>query len=244
MATVVADTLPGQGVTLDSDGYRHRRPFRVYGLTGDPDEIEYQALQEAGIPAKGAAHPTIPGIVVLSLNSRLIEGSLTECQVIADYGPLPGGELADEITASAGTILYKDLDAEQEPLKRSKDRTGTNITDSGGTVRSVLLDVANLILRVDRVAATLDDATLVTYLGHVNSAIWNGYAARTWFCSHARSVPIRGRADGAHRESFVFKYRATTWDPLDQFYWSAALVQVNRPEVQPEVDFAALGITF
>lgn len=99
------------GEASRSEGkYIDAQPYRVSGLaSADPVGRRYEALTAPGIPLEGQAHPTIPGIQVISTTARFeLEGAQfdqTRALVDVHYGLPLATDLEKNGGVSGGGVL-------------------------------------------------------------------------------------------------------------------------------------------
>ena len=105
------------------------------------------------------------------------------------------------------------------------------------------------VLECRRVEATNPRSRSDTYVGKVNSATWNGYAARTVLCSDINTTTDDFGA--SYDTTYRFEYRANGWDPTivhkkpsgDPVLNPVDTVGIKVVELYDEVSFAPLNIT-
>ncbi len=234
--------------------------------TATPHTRLHSALGVSGIPARGSAHPTIPGIQVLTRDA-VPAGKDHNVIVTVVYGE-PRADSDSALLTTTGVVSFFSS-VRQEQTNR--DNAGNLMTLSWtGTVADVhpesfdtsaMTDGRPVTASVSRgswgtkiVKRIADLATAEThYANHhmtVNNATWSGYAARTWLLSN---IEVSGNNTTDLRAMYTFLYKADTWDFEAVIRISGKVPQnVDTPsgngidtfEVYPSSNFATLGVSF
>jgi hypothetical protein len=250
MATQL-DIQQNSRISQNKDGFRVDRIALVSGVTGDPDERLYNAITDAGLPDYGDEHPSISGIYLNELSADVIDPETVKVTLsyYNDSATAEGGETTSR--ASGSTNI------EETKLDINGDDMTTRYVDG-----SIIYPKVSFTAEIERPRVTFDfeytvssfpKTTIDTYLGKINSVIWNGYAVETILC-----VAVDVNQEGSlYRVRISFAYNADTWAFLAKMPTAPPLTahatdpdsDLNlttgiRPfDVYDQVDFVPLGLS-
>ena len=248
------DLKKSSRIVLDRNGYRVERVARVSGVTGAIEDLLHQAITDAQLPAKGDPHPTVAGITLNSLTAEPLGGG--NYKVILSYykdtGAASGSSNAT-VQANATTATEEiGTDAAGAVMTTTYQRaTGPGQFEVYEPRFTADIEKPRVTFDFEYTAAAFPKTEIDTYLGKINSAIWNGYAVRTILCT---AINVSQSGD-EYRVRFSFAYAEDTWDfvaKIKPFYTSGmtttdpALDLTTGTKtfiVYPQVDFTPLGFT-
>jgi len=205
--TVKIDIKKNSRITYGKDGYRAERIAIISGVTGDADELLYNALNDASMPAYGDAHPAIAEITLQSISVNPLGGG--NYQAIMLYYQDDGtGQSTSTIRASASTASDEtQSDINGDPLFF----TITASTYASRTTQSQLftaqVERPRHRLSFEYIGSAYPAAEINKYLGRVNDAPWNGFASKTLLCS---SIDATSEGDN-YNITFSFDHAPATW---------------------------------
>lgn len=253
------DIKQGSSITRDKSGWRIERVAIVTNVLGEPSSPSasaamYQAITDGLLPALGDPHPSIATVYLDSLNCEPLGNG--RYRVRMSYSDERGFPAADNIA--------KRVSASTAPSTTGVDKVGNNLS----TVYQTQNDIDNswfsyefFDANIERPRATFDfeytvsgafPQTLInTYLGKLNSVIWNGYAIKTVMCSNIMISPQGD--DWRVAISFVhnpdgWEYTAQIATPVEHVVnWTDVNLDTTTGrrdfEIYQTVDFTALGLT-
>ena len=261
--TIQIDITEGTTINHDADGYSLDRMAIVTGVTGSANARIYNAVNDAGLPSLGDAHPTITDIYLNNKRGDALEPEVV--QVTLSYSSIRG--------YPGTTNTLKSASASTSPQTVTADKDGTDMfalyqTDADFAKVPPVATKENFRISIESPRAqfefeyTIDDSPLATafpnalidtYLGKVNSVAWNGYGVRTILCT---AINITQQGAG-YRVGISFMYNPDLWEynaviavptsDLESTYTSDPTLDygtgIKNFKVYKEVSFAALGLT-
>jgi len=218
--TVKIDIIDGTTIKQTFGGYETERIAIVTGLTGDGHTRLYNALNTAGVPEYGDAHPTIPSLTVQERSGSPDAADIVRIRLVyrtytTSYGAPPEGT---KPLVEVGTALVS--------MNTSEDVNGTVVTVSYGTAQTqtavIPVDRPHTVIRLTRTEYYDPTEKSAEYTGKVNMAGWEiapSSPARTWRCNG-----ITGRSsDGevTYAVTYEFEYKedipSGNWDVIYQY---------------------------
>ena len=209
----------------DKDGFRVERTAIIeLDSIGSAEGALFTAISDATLPAIGDAHPSIATIYLNSIAvDPLSAGKYRVTMSYADEHGIPGNSNI-AITASAVTV--------SEPVQ--SDVFGgdflasyTTTTDAANTPATLTVEYFTANVEKPQTSYTFEftvtgafpKTTIDTYLGHINTSIWNSYAAESVLCSNVE-VNQQG-VDWRVRMTFVYnvngwKFNAVIAVPMNK----------------------------
>jgi len=251
MTTIIDLNTTQSSITEDADGFKIDRYAIVYGVTGDADQKLKNALADAGLPSIGDAHPEISTITLQSKRGTVIDTSTVQVQLSYFYksGTDTGSSNATSSASATTTFEETRFDKDGNQLVTQYVASGLQV-DRDTFIAEV--ERPRVTFEFDYRSATFPQTEINTYLGKINSAIWNGYAIETVLCTAINVT----QNESDYTVRFSFAYNADTWafqarttyqptadHPTDV---DSDLDKTNatRPfDVYDTVSFAALGFT-
>lgn len=235
--------------------------------TATPHTRLHSALSATGIPARGAAHPTISGIQVLSRSARPVSSGDQHVEVSVQYGE-PQTDSDSALLTTTGVVSFFSS-VRQEQTNRDKDGNLMTLSWSG-TVEDVHPESFNTSAMTDDKLITAsvsrgswgakivkriaDLATAEThYATHhmtVNNAVWSGYPVRTWLLTN---IEVSGTNTTDLRATYTFNYNKDTWDfeavtriagKIPQNIDTPSGNGITQKEIYQQSSFASLGVSF
>lgn len=200
--TAKLDLKINSRISFDSNGFRVERVAHVTGVSGNQEAQLYRAIVDSGLPRHGDPHPTVPGVRLQSLTAEPVSGDryrVTMVYVDDSETPSSGSENST-VRASANTTL---------------EETKTD-TDGNRLETRWLLNTRWFTAEVERPRVIYDftytaprfpKRVIDTYLGHVNSKRWNGYAKKAVLCTGV-NVDQQGED---YRVRMTFQINEDTW---------------------------------
>lgn len=238
-------------VSKDANGLRIDRVAHITGVTGNADTRLINALNDASMPDIGDAHPVETGIYLREISGRVIDPETVEVTLSYYYEPGAITGSSNATSSASATTAF-----EETRFDKDGNQLVTQYVASG-----LQVDRDTFIAEVERPRVTFDfqyrsatfpQTDINTYLGKINSVIWNGYAIETILCT---AINV-SQNESDYTVRFSFAYNADTWvfnarttyqptgdHPTDV---DSALDKTNatRPfDVYDTVSFAALGFT-
>jgi hypothetical protein len=175
---VVEDLIEGADAREGEDGYACTRTFIVEGVTGNAHARQYEALRSSGIPARGDAHPSIPGLVVDDRVASALRRSTSAVKVTVTYRPLSPTEIADSgaaVMEVGATLTSETRDRDAMGKKVYKSRTDLTFDESGRLVGATTIyervtfevQVPTIVLTFRRKTRTNPVVHAETFLGKI-----------------------------------------------------------------------------
>jgi len=257
--TAKIDLKANSRIQLDKNGYRVERVALVSGVVGNIDALLKNAIEDAQLPNYGDAYPTIAEITLNNIVCTPLGGG--KYKITMSYykdTAIATGSASAKVTISASTAteeITKDLTGAAFATKYN----GTPDNGSGGIMTgnvwsNVTVDRPRLNIDFEYTSASVPTADISTYLGAINSVIWNGYAAKTILCT---AIDVTEQGSG-YKIRYSFSYNADEWGFVGQVLGAELpllahpvtpdagldLTTGQRPfDVFPTADFTPLGFT-
>lgn len=208
-----------------SAGWRIVQPYNVGPLTGTPEEMLRNAALDAGVPAFGAAHPSVAGLTVVRVTSEPF--SCDAARVLIEYGRSGSSSFGNVLDndadndgdapkrISATTVSFKtDLDAADARITTSVPTTPLYIIptnfegDQPGFVTGVRPET---VIGFERHEVDAPSSRARTFVGRLNDGSVGGglYAAKTLLCTQINGLPIN--AGESYLVTYEFVYRSEGW---------------------------------
>lgn len=222
MIQVRIDRIEGSACRLSADGFEADRVATVSGLSGDAADRLRAAVEAAGIPRIGDAHPTITSLYAQRLD--VVPDGATAAVVTIHYRSR-AAEMGQPPVVEVGSSVVQtttDTDDTGERVTVSYSPTGeTADTKTQGARLSVMAPQTTL-----RFARTEDANPLAkarSFVGTINRTAVFDSDAGTWLCT-----AIGGRSTGgggAYEVTYEFQYQDQGWQPTASY----TDPQTNRP---------------
>ncbi len=262
----VSDLLDQASLTFDSGGMKIVRKFLCEGLQETGSKKLYEAVTLPDIPLYGSFHPTVPGIVVSSLNVVPVSDSPSKAWVVVNYEPpshsnSQPSESAPPTTEFGATSsnIETSQDANDNEMKLTHTwpqkivalADGTNEAVPETTITQptkVSVQEAHPYVSFQRMEPSpFNTEKVLLCVGRVNSVAWFTGAPRTWYCA-----AIRARLEGdVFQVSYEFQYREKTWDVVSIFNDPSTGLPVELDgngndigtfQIYKEIDFNVLNL--
>lgn len=192
------------------------KAVRVAQITGfdpavNPDQVLKAALDDPLMPQFGDAHPQDANITVQSITMRALSGKIYEAQI--EYYTDPTSVVG---SANASARVYSGTVREEV----TKDISGNPLSTQYVVVNSSFswtlmqprwtaeVERPRLTFEFQYLSNTYPGTEIDTYNGRVNSAVWNGYAARTILCMGVDAEQVGTQWN----VRFSFALNIDTWD--------------------------------
>ena len=232
MATAVNFQLKGNSAKQDKGLVQEiTATARVEGMTSTDSGWVTEALSATGLPASGSSLVLASGetLYLEGRNPSLIDGERTSATVQLSY------KRRDGSSSETGGVPVLEGGTALKQIRTQKDRNGAPITVShlwpddskatypDGTPKAGTTEEVNAEIDVMVPMSTLSGEIIVqtstpgaisqNNAGHLNSATWQGGAARTWMCT---AVTFRlldnTTTPPLYSMRFNFEYDDQTWD--------------------------------
>jgi hypothetical protein len=251
--TAKIDIKKSSRLKLDKNGYRAERIAVVTGVTGDPDEILFNAVNDGALPNIGDVHPVISAITLQNIQSEPLGGG--QYRIVMSYFSDLGSESGSSnarFTANASTSSEE----------TSRDINGvlmqTEYSVGGAFVSQYFvaeLERPRMVFDFTYTAPNFPQSEIDNYVGFMNSVPWLGYAVNTILCSN---IFVEDEGEN-FRVRFSFQYNSETWlfKAQTAYHFNVISAHPVRPDadldlntgtkeyaVFPSVDFTPLGFTF
>jgi len=222
MIQVRIDRIEGSACRLSADGLEADRVATVSGLSGHAADRLHAAVEAAGIPRIGDAHPTIAGLYAHRI--EVVPDGATAAVVTIHYRSR-SAEMGEVPVVEVGSSVVQtttDTDEVGRRIAVSYSPTGTS-TDmkTQGARLSVLAPQTTL-----RFARTEDANPLAkarSFAGTINKTAVFDSDAGTWLCTAIGGRSIGG--GGAYEVTYEFQYQDQGWQPTASY----TDPQTNRP---------------
>lgn len=257
----VTDLIDEASAQSDENGVTAVRKFIVTGLSAQASGRMLEALNVVGIPRRGQTHPNLAGIVVKSVSASPCPDSKGSAYVVVTYAAPTYNTQEPSKTAKPTYRLggnTTDFETSQDAKGNQMVLTHTKKTqDEDGNVVDEVLPPQPAKVTIQKPQAYLscerpepipvNFKSLMTYIGCVNSAPFQGFPARYWLCT---AIDVDESGDRAN-VSYQFQLNFNTWDALLVYIDPATGAPVENPvegkgiksfKVYPEADFNQLGI--
>ena len=250
--TVIIDIEDGARISRTKDGYRADRIAIVQGVTGTASQRLYNAITDAGLPAYGSAHPSISSIYLNDITGDVIDPETVRL-TLSYYDDPSSADGGQTTSRASGTTTV-----EETKLDINGDAMTTQYSlSTGGIIPAerftAEVERPRVTFDFEYIVSTFPQTTIDTYLGKINSVIWNGYAVKTILCT---AVNVSQQGDD-YQVRISFAYNADTWAFLARTSNPPVLLAHptdvdalldlttgTRPfDVYNTVDFTALGLT-
>lgn len=218
----IIDIIKGSKIKRTEAGISLMRRAYIDGITGDPDTIMLNALNDPRLPQFGDAHPADNSLRCLEISATPLSPSkymidLSYARPQGNNKPADESQAA-EISVGSTTREYEtDVDIHGNPLYVSFQYT-LEVDSAGNPVPPRTIDQ----IKRARVAETYLSLTLkrkepgdpsdkaLEYNQRVNQSPFRGRPPRTWYCDGIHGVT---RDDGETYEvTYRFLYNPKTWD--------------------------------
>lgn len=250
MPTVHADIIDGPSLQITEDGYEVTRTFIVEGLSGNAHQRLYNATRVSGIPKRGDAHPSVPGIRCDTISASP-EQRDTKVRIVATYRTLDADssiEGANDIEVRT-SLTTKETDRDKDDVQMRVVHNLEQYDENGNRLRDktiVQIPTASVqkplvVYRVTRKEKAPPVRTALRYVGATGR--WAGGLA-TWLCTGITASS--GDGGGTYDVSYEFthdpagwKFEATVYDENGQVYPGAT---VKEFDVYPGANFSELNV--
>jgi hypothetical protein len=205
-----SDLIQSSRVRRTADGWEAIRVFMVDDATGTGNFL-YDAATATGIPAYGAAHPTIAGIKVVEIDAAPVSTDSTAAVVTVSYRkPLPfqQPDPADDNetpTRSIAATVVEEI--------ANKDSTGTIVTVTDGVdvqVAQFSLQKPTTALVFERRELNIPKTRASSYVGFLNSSTFDGFPAGTLLMTGISAVTRDN--GGSYDVRYEMLYRPDGWE--------------------------------
>lgn len=248
---VKIDIKKSARINYGANGYRVERVAVISGVTGNVDAQLYNALNDASMPDVGDVHPVISSIHLQEISVEPMGGGNYRAVMSYYDGPLSSVGSSNATANVSVTTATEEIttDINGNPLETDHGLVGSSLHRYPTFKAEV--ERPRITFEFDYISLTFPQTEIDTYTGKVNSAIWNGYAIGTVFCTGV-SVSQQG---GIYKVRFTFAYNPDGWEFKPKVAMATQyLVQGTdlnldittgvRPfDVYNSVSFASLGFT-
>jgi hypothetical protein len=257
MATVILDIIEGSGLIETRDGLECERVFKVDTAEGDASGRLYAALRTSGVPQRGDAHPTIPGLRVdtrqASPESNDPEISVVRCQ----YRQLSQTDIEGATPSiSVGTVVASETTSRDAngaivattETKARLDADG-NVVGFDTLTRPVQVAVQRPMMtyHVTRKENASPEAKAQQYVGRAGAFNRQPDSAPNWLCTRIEGSSTDGGV--TYDVDYEFTYNREGWDAkIETFRHKDVLTSgelvadVLRIQVYDVVSFSGLGL--
>lgn len=248
---VTIDIKDGATISYGKDGYRADRVAIVTGVTGTASQKMYNAINDVGLPNYGDAHPSISTIYLNELSAEVID--TVTIKVTLRYYDDPSTADGGQTTSRASVTTAVEETNEDISSNRLETRYGTTGVDYQKWFTAEV-ERPRVTFDFEYTESTFPKTTIDTYVGKINSAIWNSYAIETILCT---GVNVDQQGDD-YLVRVSFAYNPDTWAfnavikdkalPLlahssDPDAGISLTTGVRAFDVYNTVDFTPLGLT-
>lgn len=207
------DQIEGTTITRSSKGLELQRNAIVTGLSGSPDVIIYNALQEPGVPNQGDSHPSIPDLYVTNVTATPLENSNTQAWLIITYGPpnattyVPNETNPAQIETGA-TIVQRQTNLDRfgdliTVTYSNPDKLDANNQPFEDTiVATVELQEPQVYLRLSRKEPEDPELKASLFVGTTNLTPFRGDGPFKWLCTAITGSSPNGGLDWDVRYEF------------------------------------------
>lgn len=214
MATVHLDIITST-ISEDENGFRAERHAIVEGVTGAADTRLYNAINDPGLPSIGDAYPAISTITLQEKNAEAISDDSANFSVTLVYYDDPGSTTS-ESTATVRAYGTTAEEEQDEDINGDRLHFYINLSTANGITSSSPFTAAverpRLSFDFEYTANAYPYNDIKNYLGKVNNAPWNGYAAKSLLCT---SISADEESSGnSYRVRYTFAHREATWQFL------------------------------
>ena len=248
--TAILDIQENARISRDKNGYRVDRIAIVESVTGNADERLFNAINDAQLPDFGDAHPVITDIYLNDISADVIDPETVRV-TLSYYDDPDNSESGSATTRASGTTAIEEV-----KLDTSGNAMVTRYAKGAFTFEerfSAEVERPRVTFDFEYSSSSFPQSTIDTYLGKINSAIWNGYPIKTILCT-AVNVSQQGSeysvtVSFAHNvDTWVFKARTSKSPvllahPTDPDASLDLINGVRDFEVYTQVDFTPLGLT-
>jgi hypothetical protein len=267
MATVIEDLLDGHGARLTTDGYEFDRIAIVTGLTGDGHSRVCNAINDAGMPDIGDAHPAVATCLLRSIEFMEMGLDMVKLRLhYAQKDPTSQSGFTDDSIQSGASVIQeqtnKDINGEEIVLNYTYPATyqrSPHEEEIGEETEAPPQNpfVGKLVPQYTKSIQKLrdydPDSEAMTYVGKINSSTWKSGAAKTWMCTGIVGDSVDGGEN--YRVTYSFQYNPRTWvgevvfirddgkAPTDRDENSERSIDLGNPiELYETANFDSLGL--
>lgn len=257
MATVTVDLMDNANRTeLTEDGYQVDRVLLVTGITKTAnDSVVYDAITDAGVPDLGDNHPTISDCPLKKITGTAL--SPTKARLVLTYFR---DDTESTSKADAIAVVTSTTTTEEQKTDKNGDEMETSyvvtVTPFAWTTYderfTAQIEKPRTRFEFTYKSATHPISDIKTYMGKINSVIWNTFPVKTILCSEINAEP----EGDDFQVTFVFLYNPDTWvfnalvsQPPGNLASSTDTdldldTGIKEFDVYGEVSFAPLGFVF
>lgn len=216
-----------RAVERDGVVVRVERKARVSGLEDTDYTILFSALEEAGIPAAGAALPGAPNLVLRDRNPTVVAKGFVDVDLVYEHAAGPG----QNFDSPHFGLLVAEVRASVNQVKTNKDSSGNTITvqhtyppedfDYPGLTKvqggEIEYFQPQAVMTLRGIKSTAFPWFLARALmGAVNETDWAGYGPEEWMCTGVSWTPYDG-SNSRYLFTLEFQHNPDTWSPTVVF---------------------------
>ena len=249
---VTIDIKDGARISRTKNGYRADRIAIVSGVTGSASARLYNAITDSGLPAYGSAHPSISTIYLNDITGDVIDPDTVKL-TLSYYDDPTNADGGETTSRASGTTTIEEVKLDINGDAMVTQYTGASIPIISGETFTAEVERPRVTFDFEFTSSTFPKSTIDTYLGKINSVIWNGYPVKTILCT-AVNTDKQGddykiRISFAYNpDTWVFLAKTSYYPPLldhpSNVDSSLDLATGTRPwDVYSTADFSPLALT-
>lgn len=233
--TLHIDLINTGSLRETADGFDIVTEYLTTDVTGNPDSVRYNALQNSQIPRIGDSHFSVPFARVVEREVLPVSGSPQKWLIRVRYETPAATDDEDDdpndefgpvnwsgSTRSEETEIYRDINGEPMLLSYRGAPTFERINQYSGEVEprpagyyvrhvqvhSVVVDRPLATITGTRREASNPEQRSIKYHGTINRETWRGFAPRTMLL---REISFNARDGEGWEVSYTFQHNPETW---------------------------------
>jgi hypothetical protein len=248
MATTL-DIEESTSISQNKDGIRIERVAIVTGVTGSASAKLNTALNDAQMPDFGDVHPDVSGIYLNDISGQVIDNETIKF-VLSYYNDPSTSDGGETTSRASGSTVIEEINSDI-----NGDRFSAAYSNGVASINEAFS------AEVERPRVTFDftfttsafpKTTIDTYLGKINSVIWNSYPVKTILCTAVNTE----QQDDNYKVRISFSYNPDTWVFIGKTAWAPPIFAstpadsglnlstgLKTFEVYAQVDFSPLSLS-
>lgn len=224
------------------------------GATIQADLALYNAINAVGLPVLGDEHPEVTGIYLISKTGEPLGANKTRVTMTYSSERSYPGTSNTAVRVTASTAIESVREDKNGLVMITNYKTPADVANDPDTTSyyrfTANMEQPRATFEFEYTVDAFPQTTINTYLGKINSAVWNGYAIKTILCT-GFTVNQQG---SKWLVGVTFSFNPNTWEfngmvPAPEIESSTDgsldLETGIRPwDIYDEVDFTALGLVF
>ena len=228
MATKI-DLKTGARITQDKNGYRSVRVAHVSNVSGNKQNLLFNAISDPGLPVYGDPDPVVPGITLQTKVGEALSGG-TYRVILTYFKDAASGGVDDATARVTGATASEQVNTDAAGNRRvTRWSSAANLREY---TFEVTVERPRVSFDFSRMRDRFPKDLIDNYLGRINSRPWNGYPSRTILCT-AINADEQGE-QWQVRQSFSLNL--ATWDFVGAIPTTGAALRAHTTDPDPLLD--------